>query len=355
MWQYYDPGLPMLALPAQRPPDAGDIEAQLAAATAGKRRVFALFWATDEADPQQYVERWLDSNAFKAMESWQGNLRFVTYALASDLEQTAITPVHWDNGMILHKIQQPRPAPQRVAPGNAAMIQLNWVTERPLTRRYKVSVQLLDDRNQVIAQHDGEPGGGELPTDRWQVGEEVIDNHGIAIPFGTPPGLYHMIAVLYDAETGERVRQSGQDALAVGAVMVERAEQTPPLEVVPMQHRPGLTPGSVQLAGYDAYRRGFTHAPQTPIRPGDAVHFTFYWLAPDPLPAEWPADLTMTLQLGGQQITAPLAGGAYPPAEWQAGELVRGEFDLIYDGASSQPRITVGDKTASLRSLPVQP
>jgi hypothetical protein len=355
VWRYYDPGLPVLALPAPRPPDPANVEAQLAEATDGKRRVFALFWATNEADPQQYVERWLDANTFKAMESWQGNLRFVTYALASDLEQTVITPVRWDNGMILYQVQQPHPAPQRVAPGNAAMIQLNWLTERALTRRYKVSVQLLDVRNQVIAQHDGEPGGGALPTDHWQIGEEVIDNHGIAIPFGAPPGVYRMIAVLYDAETGERVRQFGQDMLALGAVVVERAEQTPPRDVVPMQHRLGLMLGPVQLAGYDAYRRGFTHAPQTPIHPGDAAHFTFYWQAPDPLPAEWPADLTMTLRLGNQQITAPLAGGAYPTGEWQAGELVRGEFDLLYDGAASQPLISVGDDSASLRPLPVQP
>ncbi|MFN3981142.1 MAG: hypothetical protein ACK4SA_12245 [Caldilinea sp.] len=355
VWRYYDPGLPVLASPAQRPPDPTHVEAQLAEATAGKRRVFALFWATNEADPQQYVERWLDANAFKAMESWQGNLRFVTYALASDLEQTMTSSVRWENGMVLSEVQQPHPAPQRVTPGNAAMVQLQWFADMPLTRRYKVSVQLLDDRNQVIAQHDSEPGGGALPTDRWLVGERVIDNHGIAIPFGAPPGLYRMITVLYDAETGERVLQSGQDMLALGAVMVERAEQTPPLDVVPMQHRLGLTLGPVQLVGYDAYRRGFTHAPQTPIHPGDTVHFTFYWLAPDPLPVDWSADLTMTLRLGNQQITAPLAGGAYPTGQWQAGELVRGEFDLVYDGAASQPLLSVGDDSASLRPLPVQP
>jgi hypothetical protein len=355
VWRYYDPGLPVLALPTQRPPDAAEVQSQLVEATTGRRRVFALFWATDEADPEQYVERWLDANAFKAMESWQGNLRFVTYVLAGDLEQAVFSPVRWDNGMILHKIEQPHPAPQRVTPGNAAAFQFNWGTERPLMRRYKVSVQLLDDRNQVIAQHDSEPGGVALPIDRWQVGEEVIDNHGIAIPFGAPPGRYRLITVLYDADTGERVRHSGQDTLVVSEVVVERAEQTPPLEVIPMQHRLDAALGTVRLAGYDAHRRGFAHAPQTSIQPGDAVHFTLYWLAPDPLPVDWPEDLTMTLQLGDQQITAALAGGAYPTSQWQAGELVRGEFDLTYDGAASHPKITVGDASTSLRPLPVQP
>ena len=352
VWRYYDPGLPVLALPDQRPPDAATVEAQLAAATADKRRVFALLWATDEADPEQIVERWLDANAFKAMQSWQGNLRLITYALAGDLEQTVITPVRWDNGMILHKVQQPHPAPQRVAPGNAAVVQLHWVTERALTQRYKVSLQLLDERNQVIAQHDSEPGGGSHPTDRWQIGEEVVDNHGIAIPFGASPGLYRMIAVLYDAETGERVRQFGQDTLALGAVVVEQAAQTPPLEVVPMQHRLDAALGPVRLIGYDAYRRGFAHAPATPLQAGDTAHFTFYWQAPDPLPPDWPDDLTFTLRLGDQQISAPLAGGAYPTGAWQAGELVRGEFDLTYSGGDPRPVLYVDGASASLRPLP---
>lgn len=353
VWRYYDPGLPVLALPTQRPPVAAAVEAELAVATAGKRRVFALLWATDEADPEQLVERWLDGNAFKALESWQGNLRFATYALASDLAATAIAPVQWENGMLLTRVQQPLPTPQRVMPGNAATLQLTWLTTQALTQRYKVSVQLLDARNQVIAQHDGEPGGGAYPTDRWQIGKTVIDNHGIAIPFGVPPGRYRMIAVLYAADTGERVRQSGQDALPLGEVEVERAAQTPPLAVVPMQHRLGDAAGPVRLVGYDAYRRGFAHVPEAPIQPGDTVHFTLYWQAPTPLPAAWPTDLTLNLQLGEQMIRAPLAGGSYPTGAWQAGELVRGEFDLLYTGGDPRPVLSVEDATIMLRRLPM--
>lgn len=352
VWRYYDPGLPVLALPAQRPPVAAAVAAQLAAATTGKRRVFALLWATDEADPEQFVERWLDANAFKAVESWQGNLRFASYALASDLTETAITPVAWENGMLLTHVQQPQPLPQRVAPGNAVTIQLHWLTTRTLTQRYKVSVQLLDARNQVIAQHDSEPGGGAHPTDRWQVGEAVIDNHGVAIPFGAPPGRYRIIVVLYAADTGERMLRAGQDALPLGEVEVARAAQTPPLAVVPMQHRLDAAVGPVRLVGYDAYRRGFAHAPKTPIQPGDMVHFTFYWQAPTPLPTEWPTDLTLTLRLGDQVISAPLAGGAFPTGVWQAGDLVRGEFDLLYTGGDPHPVLRVDGATITLRRLP---
>ncbi|MBK8795327.1 MAG: hypothetical protein IPM07_02455 [Anaerolineales bacterium] len=354
VWRYYDSGLPVLALPAQRPADAADVEAQLAEATAGKRRVHALFWATDEADPQQLVERWLDAHAFKSVESWQGNLRFVTYALANNLAPAVISSVRWENGMILAGVEQPAPGPQRVAPGDAALVRLTWLTDTPLTQRYKVSVQLLDARNQVIAQHDSEPAGGARPTDAWQPGERVGDNHGIAIPLGTPPGLYRMMLVLYDAATGARVKQYGQEMLPIGAVAVEKASQPPPVEIIPLQHRLHAGLGPVQLVGYDAHRLGAAHAPQTPLQAGDAAHFTLYWQAPDPLPADWPADLMLTLRLGDQQLSAPLAGGAYPTAEWSAGELVRGTFDLLYDGKSPRPVIEVGNASLTVEALPVE-
>ncbi|MFO7633814.1 MAG: hypothetical protein R6W76_14820, partial [Caldilinea sp.] len=354
VWRYYDSGLPVLALPAQRPPVAADVEAQLGEAMAGKRRVYALFWATDEADPQQIVERWLDANAFKTVESWQGNLRFVAYALASDLEPTAIAPVRWENGMILEGVEQPELAPQRVAPGDAALVRLWWSATAPITQRYKVSVQLLDNRNQVIAQHDGEPAGSAAPTDRWQPGDRIADNHGLAIPFGASPGLYRLVAVLYDAETGERVLQDGQDAFAIGEIVVERANRQAPLDVIPMQYRLDASLGPVRLVGYDAHRRGSAHAPETPIQPGELVNFTFYWQTPDPLPANWRQDLTMTVRLGGEQISAPLGGGAYPTGDWSGGEVVRSAFDMVYDGGDNRPVLTVEGASVTLHSLPTR-
>jgi hypothetical protein len=110
--------------------------------------------------------------------------------------------------------------------------------------------------------------------------------------------------------------------------------------------------GRITLAGYDAYPKDHSFAPETPLHAGDLVHFTFYWQAPDPLPADWPADLNFTLTLGDQHLSAPLAGGAYPTAKWQSGEVVRGEFDLPFDGSSTMPAVEVGNSKVSLKALP---
>lgn len=217
-------------------------------------------------------------------------------------------------------------------------MRLWWLAEQPFAARYKVSVQLLDARNQVIAQHDGEPGGGALPTDAWTPGERIADNHSIAIPFGARTG-----AVPLDARRvrrrhgGEHPGPFGQGVAAIGAVAVERAATTPPLDVAPMQQRVDAALGPVRLAGYDLYRRGFAHAPETPLQPGDTLHLTLYWQAPDPLPAAWPADLSPDAAAGQPAGSRRRWPGA--PIRRRSGRQASwcGEFDLLYDGWESTP------------------
>src|SRR5690606_20427853 len=166
VWRSYDPGLPVLALPAQRPPDRAATEAALVDATAGQRMSYALFWATDEADPDGVVEAWLDRHAFKAFDTWQGNLRFAAYPMGGDLAVQPMAPVAWENGIILESVSLPAQA-SALHGGEAALVRLGWSAPQPVDRRHKISVQLLDGRGQVIAQHDGEPAGGSRPSDTW--------------------------------------------------------------------------------------------------------------------------------------------------------------------------------------------
>jgi mannosyltransferase len=350
VWSYYAPPVPTIGLPQSRPPDATATIAQLEEAVTGRHRVFSLFWATDEADPDRLVESWLDQHAFRGWESWQGNMRFVVYTFPNELRCADVEPpTRFGDAIQLIAHCQPD-FPQRVPAGEVALLGLRWQTEQQLTSRYKVTVQLLDARNQVIAQHDAEPGGGSLPTDSWQVNTPIMDNHGMPIEFGTPPGVYRMIVALYD-EHGRLATASG-DAYELGEVEVVRADRSVPLAIVPMHQRTNTQLGPVTLVGYEAYKKDHSHAPETPLQAGDIAHFTFYWQAPDPLPGDWPDDLYFTLTLGEQTMTAPLAGGAFPTAAWQTGELIRGEFDLLYDGSSATPVIEVNGNRHRLKSLP---
>lgn len=351
VWRHYDPGLPLAALPEQRPADREQTIAALSAASSDRRTIYALFWATDESDPQRIVESWLDQNAFKGLESWQGNLRFVSYTRADDLRCTERTPLNFAGQLALVGECEPQPA-QQVSAGETALVRLLWSALRPIGQRYKVSVQLLDERNQVIAQHDSEPAGGSLPTTTWSVGETVEDNHGLAVPVGVPPGVYRLIATVYDAENGARLAHDAGDSVELGTVKVVQSTQPFPVDLLPVRQRIDQMLGPLTLVGADVYKKGFGHAPTTPVQPGDLLHVTLYWQAPDSLPADWPSDLQVTLKLGDQTVNAPLAGGAYATGKWQAGELVRGEFDIPYDGVGRSLVVRIDEGDAYTIQLP---
>ncbi len=344
-WAVYDPGVPVLALPAQRPADTDATQAALAAAVAGKQNVYALYWATDEADPSGIVEGWLDAHLFPAAEQWQGNVRLARYAQAPPLdchntEQSL-------GSVTLAELCTPS-TPLVVEAGAPLVLGLNWQANRPLTQTLRASVQMLDARDQVVAQHDGAPGGDLRPSTSWQPGASIADNHALLVPPGTPPGEYRLVAALYDSTTGARLAGPQGDALELGTVRVDRADVPLPEELLPVQERVARTLGPVTLVGYDQYAKGFAHAPQTPLQAGDLLHMTLYWQAPDPLPAEWPSDLAFTLRLGDAQVSAPLAGGAYPTGEWSAGELVRTEFDIPYDGKARRATVEIAGERVQL-------
>lgn len=352
VWRYYDPNLPFVALPDQRPAAAAATQAALAAATAGKQRVYALFWATDEADPEQLVETWLNLNGYKALDTWQGNLRFAEYRLpAGDLSCADLDVPRLAGSVGLVALCQPQPV-QQVAAGDVALVRLLWMAGAPLDRRYKVTLQLLDSRGQVVAQHDGEPGGGSQPTDSWQPGVTVADNHGLFVPPGTPPGRYRLVAAVYDPESGQRLHHDQGDLLELGTLAVTRPSTLLPLDLIPMAQRPAARLGPVTLVGYDLHKKGYAHAPDTPLAPGDQVHVTLYWQAPDPLPDNWPADLHFFLRLGSEELAAPLAGGAYPTGTWAEGELVRAEFDLPFGGTATRPVLQVDNDMLELAPIP---
>ncbi len=151
--------------------------------------------------------------------------------------------------------------------GEVTQLQLLWQADQQPERAYKVFLQLLDRRDQVIAQRDAEPAGDSRPTTGWAPGETIYDNHGVLIPPGTPPGSYRRIVGLYDAETFERLRlPDGSDFVSLPPITVLRSQAPPPLEAFAMLYRQRFDFGAISLLGHDRYKRGFGHAPETPMR-----------------------------------------------------------------------------------------
>ena len=351
VWRFYDVAIDSLPLPAQRPPDRAQTEETLERETAGRRQIFAVYWATDQSDPERVVEHWLGRHAFKGLESWQGNVRFATYAKPNDLNCTTLDEPHvFDDVAELFEFCL---SDGPLAAGDTLMVGLRWRPLRTPDRRLKVTVQLLDARGQVIVQRDGEPAGEALPTTAWQRDEIVVDNHGLPLPFGTPPVDYRLIVAVYDAETGSRLAAGHGDAVELAQPTLIRTEQSLPPSIVPMPHRKTLEFAQLNAIGFDFHRKSFAHAPETPLGTGDMLQVTLYWQAPSPLLPSWPEDLKMRLLLSDQSVESPLAGGNYPTRQWRAGELVRSTFEIEFDGADPVLWLEVGGTRKRLGRIPV--
>ncbi len=112
-------------------------------------------------------------------------------------------------------------APARVAPGQTLSVTLVWQSAHETDRDYKVFVHLLDDQGHILTQSDAVPDHWTRPTSGWQPGEYVSDIHRLALQPNLAEGQYRLLAGMYDAETGQRLRtDSGADVIELGQLEV---------------------------------------------------------------------------------------------------------------------------------------
>jgi mannosyltransferase len=338
---YYDGDLPIHPLPKDRPLDPADTSAALEELAKPGRRIYAVLWATDESDPQRFIESWLDGHAYKALDSWYGNVRLVVYSVPV---QTPTRPDHvidisLSNGDTIHlagySMQQ-----DQLAAGDIAQITLFWQVDQVPARRYKVFVHILDEVGQIVGQRDAEPGGGARLTTQWEAGATVADHYGVLIHPATPPGTHRVEVGLYDPETGERlITPEGGSQIWLQTIQVLRSPTAPPAGALGMAHEISTQLGDLTLLGYDAHKLGFAHEPQAALRPGDLLHVNLYWLAERNPGAGWRMILGLQ-DSSGQPFAAletePVVG--FPTSQWQAGDIWRGQFNLMI------PRATVAGR-----------
>jgi len=334
---YYRGKIPVYPLPRQRPPDKVATEAALQEILAGHQRIFALYWAMDESDPARIVESWLNSHAYKATDRWRHNVRFVVYAVPQSLDNAKWQTLnaHFGPDIVLNAYALMTP---EVTSGNVIQLILQWKAVAKIDKRFKVSVQVLDKREQIVAQSDSEPVGNLRPTTTWKPGEIIQDRYGILVPFGSPPGRYRMIISLYDRKTGRRLPvqigpERGDHITLPQLITVSRPKVAWPVSILPISHHDRIDFDEIYLIGHNRYRRGFSHNPEMPLVPGVPLHLTFFWQAKVQPSADWRVHLYLgSVQKAKAELVADLAGPTYPTTAWLAGDIVRGEHDLYLPG-----------------------
>jgi hypothetical protein len=216
---YYPDGPNVYPLPRSRPLDRAAVEAELTEIAQMYQRVFVLYWGDTEADPNKVIESWLDVHTYKATEQWVGAVRFVTYAVPTQLSNVPQERVDTRFGNLITLDGFTLTTP-RLSPGDILQIDLYWHTAAKLTDRYKVFVHVLDGNGQIITQTDREPGGGLNPTTNWGSNEVLIDRYGVVIPENAPGGRYAIEIGLYDFNNVRLKMANGQDALMIATMDV---------------------------------------------------------------------------------------------------------------------------------------
>jgi len=339
VFSQYDHGeAAVYPLPNTRPLDEQATIAELDRILSTHNHIYAIYWATEQSDPESVIETYLAENGFKAWDSWSGNLRFVAYSAAPMPEPTQLVwPVQFGEAITLEAVGfESYP----LQPGDIARVLLRWIAEAPVDDDYKITLQLLDTANQVVAQVDSEPVGDQRPTSTWPPFESIDDPYGLPILLATPPGDYSLILAVYNPSSGARLpvttNEGISDHLPLGAVTIETPSQPPPIAVLPIPHLADVIIDDFSFLGHARYKQGFSHAPDTPLLSGESLQLTTFWRAN----AQPGGDYQFELLLDDTPIGRyPLAGSGYPTSRWEAGYPWRGEHTSVLP-----PELATGGK-----------
>jgi hypothetical protein len=94
--------------------------------------------------------------------------------------------------------------PGDLSGGGTLEVTLFWQSDGESSKSYHVFVHLVDEQGQLVAQHDGIPMWGELPTWSWWKGEVIQDEHSLVLDESLPDGEYALYTGMYDVVTGIR-------------------------------------------------------------------------------------------------------------------------------------------------------
>jgi len=190
---YYDADNPVYGLPTS--PDDAETAQSVREIVAGHNRIYAVFYGTDEQDPNGTVESTLNNNAYEIREQWFDDMRFAQYVAPAEFDDPTQVDVQFGDVITLESYALNT---DTIRAGDALQLQLTWVADETPTVRYKVFLQLLDRNGALVAQRDSEPAGGLSLTTNWEADTPIIDNHALAIPMELPAGEYTLILGLYD-------------------------------------------------------------------------------------------------------------------------------------------------------------
>lgn len=233
-----------------RPTDFVMADSQLLALLAGRMTPpplvdFSLVYIKSGRQTPERLIRLSQEYSVAAVASWALRMIWLPDYLDWVADNYWVHKV-WDDNHVLyfgpkHPADQPIPNEQKVRleggvvfsgyrldteevkAGADLPLTLYWQVTQPLQTDYTISVQVLNSAGALVAQHDGPPIYGYFPTSQWPPEQIILDRVTISLPEDLPPGVYTVIAGMYQLETLTRlpVVETGQDHVVVMAFTIE--------------------------------------------------------------------------------------------------------------------------------------
>lgn len=125
-------------------------------------------------------------------ESGKTRVVFGAVELAREPSEKLMPQLRYANGAVLEMIDR---AASGMQPGEARTLQTRWRAETPIARDYNVSLQIIDEQGNKVAQQDV-----GAPMSAWRVGETYTLEHELTVAPDAPAGVYRLLLVVYVPE-----------------------------------------------------------------------------------------------------------------------------------------------------------
>jgi hypothetical protein len=212
---------------------------------------------------------------------------------------------------------------QAARPGQSMAITLYWRASAPVGDDLYTFVHLLGEHDIVIAQRDGVPCMGGCPTRGWQAGQIYADRVLLALPqTAYAPDRAVWEVGFFSPTDGHRLPAYAESGAALGDhIRFGAVDVRPNVGDVPNPQDIRFE-GKIALVGYDIDRRA---AP-----PGETLRITLYWKALAPVDKDYTVFVHLLgegADIWGQRDSMP-QGGLAPTSAWQAGQIIRDEYEV---------------------------
>jgi hypothetical protein len=109
-----------------------------------------------------------------------------------------------------------------VGRGNPIVLMLYWQAENKIDRDYSISVRLVSPDGRAVAQYQGAPRKGQLPTSQWDPSHYVADSILLPVGLEVPTGADYRIEIgWFDPQSQQRLTVVGGDGAKVDSIVIQ--------------------------------------------------------------------------------------------------------------------------------------